>query len=158
MIQRIQTLYLALAALACILLFFFPLANFYHEVEGNYKFFIQGIRSMDPEPKQHFSLLFSLPGLVLTIVSILFSAISIGLYKQRTLQIRLIAFNVLTLVVLILVLFFFYTAQLKTMTGADPDYTYPGMLLPVISLVMLILANRSVRNDEKLVKSADRLR
>ena len=158
MLQRIQTVYLAIAAIACILLFFFPLANFYNETEGNYKFFIQAIRCMDPEPKHVFSFLFSLPAIVLTIVSILFSGITIVLYNKRWLQIRLIAFNVITLAVLILVLFFFYTAQLKTMTGADPSYTYPGMLLPVISLLMLILANRAIRKDDQRVKSADRLR
>ncbi len=158
MLQRIQTVYLAIAAIACIVLYFFPIADFYNEVQGNYKFYICHIRCMDPEPKLHFSLLFSLPAILLSLASILFSSFTIFLYKKRWLQIRLIAFNAITLIVLILVLFFFYTAQLKTMTGAEPDYTYPGMLLPILSLVMLILANRAIRKDEQRVKSADRLR
>jgi hypothetical protein len=158
MLQRIQTIYLAIAAIACIVLYFFPIANFYNEVQGNYKFFICHIQSMDPEPKLHFSTLFSVPAIILSLASVGFSIGTIFLFKKRWLQIRLIAFNAITLIVLILVLFFFYTAQLKTMTGADPDYTYPGMLLPILSLVMLILANRAIRKDEQLVKSADRIR
>ncbi len=158
MLQRIQTVYLAVAAIACIVLYFFPIANFYNEVQGNYKFFICHIQSMDPEPKLRFSALFSLPAIILSLASVGFSIGTIFLFKKRWLQIRLIAFNAITLIVLILVLFFFYTAQLKTMTGADPDYTYPGMLLPILALVMLILANRAIKKDEHKVKSADRLR
>lgn len=158
MIQRIQTIYLAIAAIACLVLYFFPIANFYNEIEGNYKLFICHIKYMDPDPKHHFGVLFSMPAIVLSLVSVIFSISTIFLYKKRWLQIRLISFNVLTLVVLILVLFFFYTAQMKTITGADPEYSYPGMLLPVLSLVMLILANRAIRKDDQRVKSADRLR
>ena len=158
MIQRIQTVYLGIATIACLLLFFFPIADFYNVLQGNYKLFITGVRCMDPEPKLHFSFLFALPAILLTSASILFSGVAIGLYKKRWLQIRMIAFNVLALIVLMLVLFFFYTAQLKTMTGTDPQYHYTGMLLPVIALVFLILANRAIRRDEQKVKSADRLR
>jgi hypothetical protein len=33
-----------------------------------------------------------------------------------------------------------------------------GMLIPVLSIVFLVLANKAVKKDEALVKSADRLR
>jgi len=33
-----------------------------------------------------------------------------------------------------------------------------GMLLPVISIVFLVLANKAIKRDEDLVKSVDRLR
>jgi ABC-type polysaccharide transport system permease subunit len=33
-----------------------------------------------------------------------------------------------------------------------------GMLIPIFSIVFLVLANRAIRKDELLVKSADRLR
>lgn len=158
MIQRIQSVYLAVAALSCLILYFFPIASFYNELEGNYKLFICHIQYMDPDPKHHFGVLFSMPAIVLSLASVVFSVATIFLYKKRWLQIRLISFNVLTLVVLILVLFFFYTAQMKSITGADPAYSYPGMLLPVLALVMLIFANRAIRKDEQRVKSADRLR
>lgn len=33
-----------------------------------------------------------------------------------------------------------------------------GMLLPIVSIVLLVLANRAIKKDEDLVKSVDRLR
>jgi hypothetical protein len=158
MLQRIQTIYLAIAAIACILLFFFPLANYYSEIQGNYKFYIYGIRSMDPEPAVLFNNFFTLPLIFLNVASFIFTIATILLYKNRPLQIRICAFNVLANIVLLMVIFFFYATKIKTMTGIEPDYNYAGMIMPLVSLVFLILASRAIRKDEVLVKSADRLR
>lgn len=158
MLQRIQTFYLGIVAIACILLFFFPLANYYHEIQGNYKFYIYGIRSMDPEPKVLFNSLFTIPLIFLAVTSLIFTVATIFLFKNRPLQIRICAFNVLANIVLIMVIFFFYATKIKSMTGIEPEYNYAGMIMPLISLVFLILANRAIRKDEALVKSSDRLR
>jgi hypothetical protein len=158
MLQRLQTLYLGIVAIACILLFFFPLANYYDEIHGNYKFFLYGIQSMDPEPKVMFSSFFTIPLIFLVVVSFIFSVATIFLYKNRLLQIRICTFNVLANIVLIMVIFFFYATRIKTMTMIEPDYNYVGMILPLISLAFLVLASRAIRKDEALVKSADRLR
>ncbi len=158
MLQRIQTVYLAIAALACILMFFFPLASFYHELNGNYKFFIYGLRSMDPEPQVTFSVYFTIPLIFMVIASFIFSVSTILLFKNRPLQIRLCSFNMLTNVVLVMVIFFFYATKIKTMTLIEPEYNYTGMVLPLVSILFLMLANQAIRKDEKLVKSVDRLR
>jgi hypothetical protein len=158
MIQRIQSLFLAIVAIACILLFFFPLADYYNELQGNYKFFIYGIISMDPEPKVLFPPYFTIPLIFLTVASFIFSVATILLYKNRPLQIRLCAFNMLTNIVLIMVIFFFYATKIKTMTQIEPDYDYTGMVLPLVSIIFLVFANRAIRKDDALVKSADRLR
>lgn len=158
MVQRIQTLYLAVVAIACILMFFFPLANFYDEFQGNYKFFIYGIRSMDPEPKVMFSPYFTIPLIVIVIASFIFSVSTILLFKNRPLQIRLCAFNVLSNIVLIMVIFFFYATKIKSLTMIEPDYNYAGMALPLVSLLLVVLAQKAIRKDDALVRSADRLR
>ena len=158
MLQRIQTLYLAIVAIACILLFFFPLANYYNELQGNYKFYIYGIRSMDPEPKVVFNLFFTVPLIFMVVASFIFTVSAIFLYKNRPLQIRLCAFNMLTNIVLIMVIFFFYATKIKSMTLIEPEYNYTGMVLPLVSILFLIFANQAIRKDEALVKSADRLR
>ncbi|MCX6306525.1 MAG: DUF4293 domain-containing protein [Bacteroidetes bacterium] len=158
MLQRIQTLYLAIVAIACILLFFFPLATFYHEIQGNYKLFIYGIRSMDPEPKVLFSKFFTIPLIFMTVASFIFSVSAIFLFKNRPLQARLCAFNMLTNIVLVMVIFFFYATKITTMTLIEPDYNYTGMAMPLVSVLFLIFANQAIRKDEALVKSADRLR
>lgn len=158
MLQRIQSLYLALVAIACILLFVFPLADYYHELQGNYKFFIYGIKSMDPEPAVLFNLYFTIPLIFLVVASFIFSVSAILLFKNRPLQIRICAFNMLTHIVLIMLVFFFYATKIKSLTGIEPDYNYAGMGMPLVSIVLLILANRAIRKDETLVRSADRLR
>jgi hypothetical protein len=158
MLQRIQTLYLGIVAIACILLFFFPLANYYNELQGNYKFFIYGIRSMDPEPKVLFSQFFTIPLIFMVVASFIFTVSAIFLFKNRPLQIRLCAFNMLTNIVLVMVIFFFYATKIKTMTLTEPAYNYTGMVLPLVSVLFLIFANKAIRRDEALVKSADRLR
>ncbi|MCX6276757.1 MAG: DUF4293 domain-containing protein [Bacteroidetes bacterium] len=158
MLQRIQTIYLALVAIACILLFFFPLAFFYNEMEGNYRFFIYGVQSMDPDPKVVFGSFFAIPLIFFVVVSFIFAVSAIFLYKNRPLQNRLCTFNVLTNIVFIMVVFFFYITKIKSMTVTEPEYNYFGMVLPLISLALLILASRAIMKDEALVKSTDRLR
>jgi hypothetical protein len=158
MIQRIQSLYLAIAAVASVMLFFFPLADYYNELHGNFKFFIYGLRSMDPEPKVLVSAWFALPLIIFAAVSFLFSVTTIFLYRNRPLQIRINAFNVLVNIVLIMLIFFFYAARIKALTMTEPEYEYAGMVMPLITLCFLILSTRSIRKDEALIRSADRLR
>ncbi|MDP1624000.1 MAG: DUF4293 domain-containing protein [Bacteroidales bacterium] len=158
MLQRIQTLYLAIVAIACILLFFFPLATYYDELHGNYKFFIYGIRSMDPEPGVLFNPYFTIPLIFMVVVSFIFTISTVFLFKNRPLQIRLCAFNGLTNIVLIMVIFFFYATKIKSMTLIEPEYNYTGMVLPLVSLLFIIFANKAIKRDEMLVKSSDRLR
>mgnify|MGYP001347595268 CR=1 FL=1 len=158
MLQRIQSVFLSIVAIASVMLFFFPLADYYNELNGNYKFFIYGIRCMDPEPTVQFSRYFTLPLVILAAASFIFSVITIFSYKNRVLQIRICAFNLITNIVLIMVVFFFYATRIQSMTKTEPEYNYTGMILPLISIVFLILANRAIRKDQALVKSADRLR
>jgi hypothetical protein len=158
MLQRIQTVFLAIAAIASILLFFFPLANYYSDVNGNYKLFIYGIRCMDPEPRVAFSAYFTLPLVFLNLFSLIFSVAAVFNYRNRFLQMRIGAFNLITNIVLLMVIFFFYATRIQGMTQIEPDYRYLGMSLPLVAILCLVLANRFIKKDEKLVKSADRLR
>jgi len=157
MLQRIQTVYLALAAIAGLLVFFFPLASFYNEIQGNYKFFVCTIQSMDPEPAIHFAKWITIPLILLMLLSIIFSGTTIFLYKKRSIQIRLIAFNVLINIVFIVLVFFFYVTKIKNLALIEPSYGI-GIVFPLASLVFLIMANRSIRKDEALVRSTNRLR
>jgi hypothetical protein len=64
----------------------------------------------------------------------------------------------LTNIVLVMVIFFFYDTKITAMTRIEPDYNFTGMALPLVSILFLILANMAIKKDEALVKSADRLR
>ena len=157
MIQRIQTVYLFLAAVAGILLFFFPLANYYNEMLGNYRLLITGMETMDPNPKIVFSPWFTSPLWIITAIASLLPLITIFLYRQRILQIRLVAFNILFFILLVVLIFLFYAGKIEETTQITPAYQ-TGVFLPLISLIFLVLANRSIRKDEAKVKAADRLR
>jgi glucan phosphoethanolaminetransferase (alkaline phosphatase superfamily) len=158
MIQRIQSVFLLVAAVASILLFFLPLAGFYNELEGNYKLYLFTVKYLDPDPKLAFNSYFTLPLVFFAVVNLVLSLSALFFYKNRMLQKKLCTFNILSIIVMLMVFFFFYISTLRTMTQAEPEYSLPGMVMPLISLAMLILASRAIRKDDALVKSADRLR
>ncbi len=156
MIQRIQSLFLLISVIACILTFFFPIASFWAE-EGSYKFYLTGLQALFPGPSP--SSINAIPLIVITALMGLLILIIIFLYKKRILQLRGIRFCIMLNIVLILLILFFYTPAIEKITKADADYTSEiGMYFPLISLILLILANRFINKDEKLIKSADRLR
>jgi len=157
MIQRIQSLFLILAAAAVILMFFFPISCFYSETLGNYKLLANGLKCMDPDPKIHTSAMFILPLLALVVVSAGLSLLTVFLYKNRQMQFKVLAFNILISIVLVIVILLFYMNTVQKLTGIPPVYEF-GAFCPLISLLFLVLANRYIRKDENLVKSADRLR
>ncbi|MFC2102013.1 DUF4293 domain-containing protein [Bacteroidota bacterium] len=157
MIQRIQTIFLVLALISGALVFYFPLAEFYHELYGNYKLFATELKSMDPDPKITTSLWFTSPLWVTAGVSLLLTLFTIFLYKKRATQLRFVAFNILLNVSFVVMVFIIYSNKITKLTQIEPSYQ-AGIFFPLVSLVFLILANRFIRKDQALVKSTDRLR
>jgi hypothetical protein len=157
MIQRIQSLFLAVAAIAAVLMFFFPIADFYSEHIGNYKLLLTGLKCMDPDPKIHTTFWVTVPLAMLAAGSFILSVVTLFFFKNRPLQIRLLAFNILITIVLIIAVFLYYINSVEKLTGIPPSYQF-GAFSPLICLLFLILANRFIRKDEAMVRSADRLR
>lgn len=158
MIQRIQTLFLSVVAVACILLFFFPLAGYFDETRGNFLLFIRGVEYQNMmEPPFFLYFWKTFPLLLLVCISLIINIISIFSYKKRSLQLLLVNITFLLQIILIGVIFLFYTGHFEKIFNVVPSYQF-GIFLPLISLIFLILANRSIRKDEILVRSADRLR
>ena len=158
MIQRIQTIFLFLAFLVTVSLFFFPLAGIY-STNAAYKFYVYELRNMVPGEASIFSFMTTFPLLLLNILVGALSMASIFLYKNRILQAKIVRIAILTEIILIALVFFVYAKIIETNLFASPDYLdEAGIYFPLISLVFLILANRSVMKDEKLVRSVDRLR
>jgi hypothetical protein len=157
MIQRIQTIYLSGVMIACLMVFFMPLAKYISDTQGTYLFFITGVRYLVAPPLTlYFWQTFPLAALVA--LSLLLTIISIFLYKNRKTQVLLVNVTFLLHIVLILLIFLFYVSHFETLFKVQqPSYQF-GIFLPVISLLLLVLASRAIRKDEALVKSADRLR
>lgn len=81
--------------------------------------------------------------------------LTIFLYKNRKRQFVLNRLNIL--LNLILLGIFVYRSLLLSEENSVAEKGL-GMLLPIVSVIFLVLANRAVKKDEDLVRSADRLR
>jgi succinate-acetate transporter protein len=155
MIQRIQSIYFFLAAVALLALFAFPLVHGVN-IDGVIKNIkIDGVYEIvNGQPVRTVSFL------MLTIATILLALvpiISIFMFKNRKLQLALGYGGILAIIG-----FSFWMSQIvqQYVNGATlrTDNYGIGMLLSSISIVFLLLAIKSVKKDEKLIKSADRLR
>ncbi|HET8885205.1 MAG TPA: DUF4293 domain-containing protein [Salinimicrobium sp.] len=136
MLQRIQTIYLLLTAIVSGGLIF--VLELGHNFDGNPFFAYEN------------SLL-----LLLFMASSLLALISIFMFRNRKLQFVLGRLNIV-LNFVILGVFVYWSLSLPGENEISEKGI--GMLLPIISIVFLVLANKAIKKDEDLVKSADRLR
>lgn len=147
MIQRIQSLYLFLSIVAYILLFFFPFAK-YASGEQVCSFSLLLISCAKPNS--------TLPLIIVVCLMAVACLAVIFLYKKRVIQIKMIAFILLFHIGFIAAAIFYYADKLSKDFG-EPAYS-TGAYLALIPLVFLVLANRAIRKDEKMVRASDRLR
>lgn len=161
MIQRIQTIYLALTALALALLFAFPLAQFYAPIDGigTYVFSITGLKNMVPGGDDAIKPFLFLPMTIVAVGICLLAVFVIFQYKNRAFQIKLTSIGILAIILMVMGIFFLYIPLIEKKIGIIPDYRKAfGIYLPLLALVFMVLANRAIKRDDKLVRSADRLR
>jgi membrane protease YdiL (CAAX protease family) len=138
MLQRIQTVYLLIVFIAAAVLpYLLPLWK------------INGVAVKFNENNQ---ILY----VVLFGLSTVFTLISIISFKNRKQQFVLNRLN-LILNLILLGLFVYRSLNLSGETPAVSEKGI-GMFLPILSIVMLVLANKAIKKDEDLVKSVDRLR
>ena len=143
MIQRIQSALMLIAAVILGLEFIFPFATSTKTGTG---YFSDSVFNIFDNP--------ILLGLVA--VSLILCVLAIFLYKNRKLQSNL---NWLTAILCAAILGAGYFLASKDQSGAFNGINIGiGSMLPLISLVLLIAANRYINKDENLVKSMDRLR
>ena len=91
----------------------------------------------------------------LLFVSIALAIISILSFKKRQFQFVMNRLNIISNFVLLGV---FVYRSLKISGETLVSEKGIGVLLPIISIVFLVLANKAIKKDEDLVKSVDRLR
>ncbi|MGB6153861.1 MAG: DUF4293 domain-containing protein [Pricia sp.] len=136
MIQRIQTVYLFFVMLVSGLLPFW--VNLWSDPNGN--------------------VIFAKNDIIISsafYVSALLALVAIVIYKKRKNQFVL---NRLNMILNLFLLGFFVYRSLNLSGEALVSEKGIGMSIPVISIVLLVLANRAIKKDEDLVKSVDRLR
>lgn len=156
MIQRIQSLYLFLAFVAVMIMFFFPVASFYSDFY-TLRLYIYEIQDLTPDNEPLFSQFFILPLSILVILIGLLAVYTVMLFKNRLKQIRITKINIFLNALLIVGIFVIYPELINRQINADPEYK-TGAYFPLVSMIFLILALRGIIKDERLVRSADRLR
>jgi ABC-type Na+ efflux pump permease subunit len=144
MIQRIQSIYLLIATLLSGGLIFF--LNLWVSEKGN-KFFV-----MDS---------FSSSNTLLIVMAVLFfvssfvTLLSIFQFKKRQLQFVLGRIAILINFILLGIIVYFSQNLSGEINVSEKGI---GLLIPVLTIVLVVLANKAIRRDEELVKSVDRLR
>lgn len=179
MIQRIQTIYLALAVIALGLCLFFPIATYVAPIQSTQQtlsarldVFPHAISTSDAalgdvqetivSPQRGF--IKTWPLVVILFATMALSATCIFLYHNRVLQMRLVAVASLFGIIYIFLIFVWavdaFAKAFAVPFGADnPVITYSfGTWAPIAAIALLILAQRAIRKDEMKVRAADRLR
>jgi amino acid permease len=157
MIQRIQSVYLLLAAIAIGLTAYFPLADAIG-AKDSLVLYTYKISSLVPDGQPDFPSYFIWPIAIISALVFIVSIVTIFLYKKRMQQLNILRIAVILLLVMIALFFFYYSPELERASGGLVGYQVPGAYLPVISFILFILAYRGIIADEKLIRSADRLR
>jgi vacuolar-type H+-ATPase subunit I/STV1 len=136
MIQRIQSVWLLLAAACTFLSFKFP---FYSGTN------LKGVASYELKATENFLLMAT------TVIIGVLAIFIIFLFKKRQLQLRLC---VLGLVLEALLIFLYYRQVLTFTQGTYALFA----LLQSLVVILFFMAARAINKDEKLIKDSDRLR
>ncbi len=144
MIQRIQSIYLLLAAAAAFLLFTLPFAQ------------TDNATAMGIFQDNFYTIFDNIALLVFFAGAGVMALIAIFLFKNRPLQRRIALLSLFLIVAGTgTAVFLFFQNQSENAATVREGF---GLGMPVFSSIFTLLAQRAIRKDEKLVRSADRLR
>jgi hypothetical protein len=141
MLQRIQSVWLLLAAICAVLTIKFSFYSGNIEVPGQ------------PVSFQYLTASFSIWILIVTVVIACIAVIDIFLYKNRKLQGRLAILGIL----LSFLNIFLYLKEIHRFVENQGSHTITSVFVFLIP-ILFFLAWRGIYRDQKLVKSLDRLR
>ncbi len=152
MIQRIQTLYLLLAAAMMSLTLFLPLATIVYG--GNElilkAFTLNGIEGVAGTLPVYLGAFLAVTTALLLVI--------IFIYKKRLVQIRLCV-SAIVLLLGSAALIGLYCYRLCDILTGDLIFTLGfASLMPVVAIIPVVLAIRGIARDEALVRSLDRIR
>ncbi len=155
MIQRIQSLYLAIAAALSAFLLRGPIVRLVSDDGAGYELNYRGIYATDDGMLTEL-VEKSLPLTIILIAVPVLYIVSVFLFKKRKLQIRLTVFSSLLLAggLLLMLFYIFYTGR---KLEAELIFNIK-LMFPVAGVIFGYLAFRGILKDELLIKSYDRIR
>lgn len=158
MIQRIQSIFLFVAAAITVALLFIPIGYIYTD-EFYYVFNSFVVKLNIPDGEIYMTTFYIA---IMLIASATLSIVSIFLYKNRKRQIQLVTINMFIFLITILLMLYVYPDIIFIKKGLmKPDdffnFNY-WILICIIPAICLYLANKFIKKDENLIRAADRLR
>ncbi|MDX1351093.1 MAG: DUF4293 domain-containing protein [Putridiphycobacter sp.] len=164
MIQRAQTVYLFFAAIASILMLFFPIFNL-AIVDDQGRQTVTGVLNVYGVVGEASA---SIPLFIIFVLTAMLSILAIFLYKNRRKQLLVCRLNLLFQILVaisFLLVYFFGPNYISTkytdagLIGTEVKMTVGlGYYILFLGIPFLLLAIRGIRADEDLLKSLDRLR
>jgi drug/metabolite transporter (DMT)-like permease len=143
-IQRIQSVWLFIAAMLNGLLFILPL----------YSYTAAGFTDPRYEGVRQY-----IPLFIVAAIATLLPLLAIFFFMERKRQRGLVWLSMLASAGVFLLMLL----RISSLKSAEPpasefSYALPGILVTIAAIIFEILALRGIRKDEKLIKSLDRLR
>jgi hypothetical protein len=160
MIQRIQSLYLALVALSCVLLVVMPLFTLIPAVTATdphqYIFSFLHVLAVLDAKETLFMRNWPLMAVDLVILGVAVYAIA-GFKNRRKQQQWCMMLIVLSFFLIALTLYTINTLRIAIGAAHTLHFSW-AMILVIVQPILAFLARRAIRKDDALVRSADRLR
>lgn len=158
MIQRIQSIYIVLAAMAGALTFFFPFAHFYSDGAEIAEYAMFGVFNIQSQLVE-MSGPYPFPAWIFGAQAVILPILALFLFRNRNTQIRLVKLGYLLNLGFIVYLFFAIDKINETLyEGALSIVYHVGFFMPVAAILFYFLALRGIKKDEALIKSLDRIR
>lgn len=158
MIQRIQSLWLALAAVVAGVLFFLPIGVFTNNsVENTHDITLYLYNVLDITSNSSFPRFYTLPLLILNSVMLVLPVYTMLRYKKREHQLFMVRLSVFVEIAFIALLYAYYWSKLESVAGVHGDVRI-GIFLPIVECILLLLAMNGIKKDIELVRSVDRIR
>ena len=145
MIQRKQTLFLVLAIILSITCLCMPI-GILEPIGMGTPTVLWNLGTVVPGSGVQFS---NWPLFAFLAVSVVLEIIAIFTYHRRMLQAKLCSWSIV------------FSLAFSILNGFGKSYTFHLQLaacLPLVAIIALVLARRGVIQDEKLIRSADRIR
>ncbi len=155
MFQRLQSLYLLLAALCISGLFFIPILQIII-VDDVYDFNLSGITYLVNGKEKN---LVDFPFFVMVPALALFSLLTIFLHKKQNSQLKLGRLNYILILLLIVMILFSVDGAIEKMENADvARVSYLGFYFPVAAIAFIFLANRVIKREMEILKIFEKLK
>ena len=157
MIQRVQSLFLLVAAAVAIAVLFIPIGNIIDATGLSlYQYDAFSLK------KEGVGVMSTLYIALLWCVSAILSLVTIFMFKNRPLQVRLNGVNMLVMLAALVTMLYIYPnfvfEKRQIVTNTTVLSFNHLILISLVPAVSLYLANMFIKKDEKKVRAADRLR